>query len=124
MCNGSYEYSFPKKQKSFKNLFFDPKKAFNTTFVSCFYCLKNGHTSNSCYFKNVGVPSGKYLWLLKASSMLLTWKDPNTKWVPRCILLVFVGFMKSLMINVVLFLGCTSKDTFESFLASIMMWVK
>jgi len=39
-----YGYSFSKKQKSFKNLFFHPKKAFNTNFVSCFYCLKNGHT--------------------------------------------------------------------------------
>ena len=29
-----YGYSFSKKQKSFKNIFFHPKKAFNTTFIS------------------------------------------------------------------------------------------
>jgi len=61
---------------------------------------------------------------LKTPSMLLTWKDPTIKWVPRCISLVFAGFMNSLMINVVLFLGCTSKNKFESFPTLIMIWIK
>jgi len=74
-----YGYSFSKKQKSFKNIFFHPEKAFNTTFVSCFYCLKNGHTSNSCYFKNVGVPSGKYLWLPKNTIYVANMKEPQYK---------------------------------------------
>jgi len=74
-----YGYSFSKKQKSFKHLFFHPKKAFNTTFVSCFYCLKNGHTSNSSYFKNVGVPSGKYFWLPKNTIYVANMKGSNYK---------------------------------------------
>jgi len=61
---------------------------------------------------------------LKTTSILLTWKDPTTKWVPRCILLVFTGFIKSLMFNVIFLLGYTSKDKFELFTASIMIWVK
>ena len=52
---------------------------------------------------------------LKATFMLLTWKDPTTKWVPRCILLVFLGFIKNLVINVIFFLGCTNKYKFEQF---------
>jgi len=74
-----YGYSFSKKQKSFKINFFHPKKAFNTTFVSCFYCLKNVHPSNSCYFKNVGVPSGKYFWLSKNTIYVANMKGPNYK---------------------------------------------
>jgi len=31
---------------------------------------------------------------LKPTSMLLTSKDPTTKWVPRCILLVFCRVYK------------------------------
>jgi len=60
----------------------------------------------------------------KTPSMLITCKDPTTKWVPRCILLIFVGFIKSLMINVIFLLGHISKDKFESFTISIMMCVK
>jgi len=83
-----------------------------------FYCCEIGHASNKCYFKKCGVPEGKYKWISKKSSVL---SNPTTKWVPRCILLVLAGFMKSLIINVIFFLGHISKDKFESFPASIMM---
>jgi len=71
--------------------------------------------------KNVGVPSGKYCWLPKNTIYVANIKEPTTKWVPKCILLVFAGFMKSLMSNVIFLLGHISKDKFESFPASIMM---
>jgi len=48
---------------------------------------------------------------LKTQSMLLTWKDLTIKWVPRCILLVLAGFMKSLIITMIFLLGYISKDS-------------
>jgi len=32
----------------------------NACVVTCFYCMKKGHTSNKCKLKHFGVPSGKY----------------------------------------------------------------
>ncbi|BAT83726.1 hypothetical protein VIGAN_04092800, partial [Vigna angularis var. angularis] len=37
----------------------------NTNVVSCFYCMKKGHTSNKCKIKHYGVPSGRYVWVIK-----------------------------------------------------------
>ena len=37
----------------------------NTNFISCFYCMKKGHTSNKCKIKHYGVPSGRYIWVVK-----------------------------------------------------------
>jgi len=31
--------------------------------ATCFYCMKNGHTSNKCNIKHIGVPNGKYHWV-------------------------------------------------------------
>ena len=37
----------------------------NTNFISCFYCMKKGHTSNKCKIKHYGVSSGRYAWVVK-----------------------------------------------------------
>ena len=35
----------------------------NTCIATCFYCMKNGHTSNKCNIKHYDVPNGKYTWM-------------------------------------------------------------
>jgi len=50
--------------------------------VVCFYCCEPGHTSNKCYFKNCGVPEGKYKWIDKKSNVLSNMKGPKFNWVP------------------------------------------
>jgi len=35
----------------------------NACVATCFYCMKNGHTSNKCNIKHYGVPNGKYAWV-------------------------------------------------------------
>lgn len=34
------------------------------SYISCFYCNNISHLSNACYCKNVGVPKGKFKWIL------------------------------------------------------------
>jgi len=70
--------------------------------IVCFYCCKPGHTSNKCYFKNQGVPEGKYKWIAKNSNVLSNMKrlQLGTYIIS---LNCFAGFIKSLIINEVLF---------------------
>jgi len=49
--------------------------------IVCFYCCKPGHTSNKCYFKNHGVPEGKYKWIAKNSNVLSNMKGPKFNWI-------------------------------------------
>ncbi|BAT84058.1 hypothetical protein VIGAN_04132800, partial [Vigna angularis var. angularis] len=35
----------------------------NPNVVTCFYCMKKGHTSNKCRIKHFDVPNGKYAWI-------------------------------------------------------------
>ncbi|KAF1896133.1 hypothetical protein Lal_00042899 [Lupinus albus] len=45
--------------------------------TTCFYYGIHGHTSDSCYIKRHGVPSGKYVWVAKGSPGSVTnKKDP------------------------------------------------
>lgn len=32
-----------------------------------FYCNEKGHTSNTCYIRNYGIPYGEYVWVRKRS---------------------------------------------------------
>jgi len=59
-------YFFSKKKKSFKNFFYF-KKSSKTCFCILLLLFKEGYTSNSYYFKNSGVASGKYSWQLKSN---------------------------------------------------------
>ena len=45
--------------------------------IICTYCSKPDHFSNSCYFKNSGVPKGKFKWVPKALQNSLTQEDPS-----------------------------------------------
>lgn len=35
---------------------------------TCFYCNTKGHTPNTCYIRNYGVPYGEYVWIKKGTN--------------------------------------------------------
>jgi len=50
--------------------------------ITCTYCYEPGHSSNSCYFKNSGVPKGEFKWVPKGTTKLSNMKGPKFTWVP------------------------------------------
>jgi len=50
--------------------------------VTFSYCFELGHASNSFYFKNYGVPKGKYKWVPKGTPQATNMKAPKFIWVP------------------------------------------
>ena len=47
--------------------------------LSCFYCNMKGHTPNTCYIRNFGVPYGEYIWVRKGINP----QGPKSQWVPN-----------------------------------------
>jgi len=45
--------------------------------ITCTYYFELGHASNSCYFKNYGVPKEKYKWVLKGTPQATNMKILN-----------------------------------------------
>ena len=64
-----------------RNFFVPPKRTFRKS-PTCFYCQKGGHTTTNCYIRKYGVPSGKYKWIKKGSTLLTNIKGPKGIWVP------------------------------------------
>ena len=59
--------SFKKNNSNIKNIFskennFGSHHAHNLT---CLYCNTKGHTLNTCYIRNFGIPYGEYIWIKK-----------------------------------------------------------
>ena len=48
--------------------------------IICTYCSEPGHFSNSCYFKNCGVPKGEYKWVPKGTPQTTNMKGPKFNW--------------------------------------------
>jgi len=73
--------SFKKNNSNVKNNFskgnnFDSHHVHNLT---CFYCNIKGHTPNTCYIRNFGIPYGEFIWVKKGTNP----QGPKEKWVPR-----------------------------------------
>ena len=73
--------SFKKNNSNVKNIFsqgnnFGSHHVLNLT---CFYCNIKGHTPNSCYIRNFGVPYGEFIWVKKGINK----QGPNAQWVPN-----------------------------------------
>lgn len=45
----------------------------------CFNCNAKGHTSNTCYIKNYGIPYCEYVWVRKGSNP----RGPKKYWVSK-----------------------------------------
>jgi len=50
--------------------------------IICTYCSEPGHFSTSCYFKNSGVPRGKFKWVPKRTATQSNTRGPKFVWVP------------------------------------------
>jgi len=50
--------------------------------IICTYCYELGHFSNSCYFKNNGVPKEKFKWVPKGTAKQSNTRGPKFTWVP------------------------------------------
>lgn len=73
--------SFKKNNSNVKNNFskennFDSHHVHNLT---CFYCNTKGHTLNTCYIRNIGVPYGEFIWVKKGINS----QGPKSQWAPR-----------------------------------------
>lgn len=42
---------------------------------TCFYCNTKGHTPNTYYIRNYGVPYGEYVWIKKGTNL----REPKEK---------------------------------------------
>ena len=52
-----------------------------STSVICSYYSELGHPSNSCYFRNCGVPKGEYKCVTKGTPQTTNMKGPKFNWV-------------------------------------------
>ena len=50
---------------------------------TCFYYGVYGHTTNVCKIKLYGVPSGRYVWVVKDKVAQTNQKGPINDWVPK-----------------------------------------
>lgn len=46
---------------------------------TCFYVNFKGHASNACYIRNIGLPSGNYVWVDKGTNP----RGSKENWVPK-----------------------------------------
>ena len=63
----AYQCGFQGKQKKFSN-FFKSNEQPSSPFMTCFYCLRKGHSVTNCKVRKFDVPKGLVRWVPKSIS--------------------------------------------------------
>jgi len=62
-----HQPTFPRKQKKYNSFFETNTKQFSQP-ITCFYCMKKGHSVKDCKFRRFLVPKGLVKWVPKSTS--------------------------------------------------------
>jgi len=62
-----HQPNFPRKQKKYSSFFETNTKQFSQP-ITCFYCMKKGHSVKDCKFRRFLVPEGLVRWVPKSTS--------------------------------------------------------
>jgi len=62
-----HQPNFPRKQKKYSSFFETNTKQFSQP-ITCFYCMKRGHSVKDCKFRRFLVPKGLVRWVPKSTS--------------------------------------------------------
>ena len=60
-----HQSNFPRKQKKYSSFFETNTKQFSQP-ITCFYCMKRGHSIKDCKFRRFLVPKGLVRWIPKS----------------------------------------------------------
>ena len=73
-----YQPNFPRKQKKYSSFFKSSTRQFSQP-ITCFYCMKRGHSVRDCKFRKFYVPEGSVRWMPKTFTNK---GGPKINWVP------------------------------------------
>jgi len=65
-----HQPNFPRKQKKYSSFFETNTKQFSQP-ITCFYCMKKGHSVKDCKFRRFLVPKGLVKWVPKSTSNIV-----------------------------------------------------